>query len=107
MKSIIATGPQMKTSRSAMSGTSSLQMRRREQIAAPRARVVADDVVDLRAALLGDLVELVREDDVLVGDDAVERDDVAVHLLEQRAHRRDPDPACDQERLVDACGCPR
>ena len=107
MSSIIPTGPQMKTSRSAMSGTSSLQVRRREQIAALRGRVVADDVVHLRAARLGDPVELVREDEVVGGDDAVQGDQVAVHLLEQRANRRDADPACDQQRLVDACGCRR
>ena len=82
-------------------GDELLQVGRREQVAARRARVVADDVVDLDPAPRDDLLQLGPEDDVAVGDDAVKGDDVAVHLLEQRANRSDADPACDQERLVD------
>ena len=102
------TGPQMKTSRSAMSGTSSCRWRRREQVAALRARVVADDVVHRQRRAprrcASSSSAKTRSSD---GDDAVQRDDVAVHLLEQRADRGDADPARDQEGLVDACGCPR
>src|SRR5665647_1264059 len=44
-------------------------------------RVIADDVVELGAGRGRQLVELGPEEDVLVGDDAVDDDDVAAHLL--------------------------
>ena len=46
-----------------------------------------------RARVGGERFELVAEDDIGLGDDAVDDDRVAVHLLDQRAHRRDPDAA--------------
>ena len=66
-----------------------LQVRRREQMAAfRRARVVADDVVDLDAAPSSAILSSSGPKTMsAVGDDAIERDDVAVHLLEQGAHR--------------------
>ena len=90
-----------------MSGTSSRRCAGESRSRPSGGRVVADDVVDPRAASRRDPVELVGEDDVVGGDDPVEGDEVAVHLLEQRAHRRDPDPARDQERLVAVRGSRR
>src|SRR5664279_5769744 len=48
--------------------------------------VVADDVMELRAGRARELVELRPEENVFVGDDAVDDDDVAAHLLQECTH---------------------
>src|SRR2546425_275432 len=83
-----------------MSGTSSCRCSGDRRPARCGVAWVAHDVVELDPALLHEPVELLDEDDVLGGDDPVERNDVATHLLEQRTHRRDADSAADQNDLV-------
>ena len=78
------------------------QALRREQPRALGRRVVADEEVDGDAALGGELLDLVAEDEVLVGEGAVEDDDVAARLLHERAHGRDADAAGDERDLVAA-----
>src|SRR5207248_8032721 len=71
----------------------------REKIAALVTLVVADDEADVGSARARKLLELVAKDDVVVVQDAIEHDDVAAHLLEQRADRRDADAAGDEHDL--------
>ena len=60
----------------------------REQLAAFGGRVVADHVVERdQPRSRAEPLELVGEDEVLLGHHAVEDDDVAFHLLDQRTDR--------------------
>ena len=75
------------------------QVRRREQMAAFVGRVIAGDDLQPEAARRGERLELVAEDDVAFAQDAVDDDEVAVHVLEQGTDRGDADAAADQQRL--------
>ena len=66
--------------------------------------MVADDDVQGEAALGSKPLELVPEDDVALGEHAVDDHELAADLLDERANRSDPDPAGDQHDLLDGGG---
>ena len=76
-----------------------MQVLRRQQTAALGRRVVADDVLDLAAVPAHELVDLVAQHEIALGERAVDGDHVAAELLEQRPNGRDPDSARDQQHL--------
>jgi hypothetical protein len=82
------------------------EVREGEQPLPAREGVVADDVVDDDASVVSETLELLGEDDVLLGNDPVDDDRVTTELLEESTDRRDPDSARDQKRpgaALDGC----
>ena len=59
--------------------------------------MIAGDDVQRRLLELGEGAQLVAEDHVVSRQDAVDDDEVSVHLLEQRANGGDADAAADQQ----------
>jgi hypothetical protein len=90
-----AGGPQTNTSRSDRSGKSPRRCSDDKQVGVALLAVVAGDHMHLGC----EAFELIEEDRLVLGDDAVHDNRVAGQLLEQRADRGDADPAGDQERL--------
>ena len=83
-------------------GDQLLEMLRREQASPVVGRVVADDEDEVDPSLPRQLFELVTEDHVFVPNDAIDHDHVSGHVLHERANRRDPDSARDQDDPVAA-----
>src|SRR5512133_3428947 len=76
------------------------QVAGREEAAAGVSPVIADHEEKSHAAFARKPLELLAEDDVAVVDDAVDDDDVAAHVLHQRADRCDADAARNEQDLL-------
>ena len=101
-ESIIPTGPQMKTSRSVMSGTSSFRCVGESRCAPSRRGVVADHVVDdARRARPRSCRARPRRRRRSARRRGRASTMSPPMFSQQRAHRGDPDPAGDQERLAE------
>jgi len=81
-------------------GDQVLQVLRREEVLPARGIVAADHVPDSHALPPFQVLQLLSEDDLLRAVHAVEENDIAEHLFEQRADWRDTHAAGDKRDLL-------